>query len=192
MPEPTNDRKPKSWVLALAVLGIGCVLVAGLVFGALKQSQLNHQRQDAERLQREFVRVKQGDSQPLVMESKLLPMLAADAECRQIIRGIDFSMVAIDPMDAKAVSRLQNVTSMTFYCTEGTREVLLASASLPITDLYFEMPDLSSEDYLLLKDFPQLKKVRFEHIMEDEWIERLKTELPNVIVEAPFPRSENP
>jgi hypothetical protein len=70
--------------------------------------------------------------------------------------------------------------------------VLLASSSLPITDLYFEMPDLEMEDYLLLKDLPQLKKVRFEHIMEDEWIERLKNELPDVIIEAPFPRSKEP
>jgi hypothetical protein len=107
MPEPTDDRKPKSWVLALAVLGIGCVLVAGLVFGALKLSQLHHQRQEAERLQKAFESVKQGESEPLVMQSKLLTLLANDLDCRQIVRGLDFAMTAIDPIDAKAVARLQ-------------------------------------------------------------------------------------
>lgn len=192
MAESTNDRRPKSWVLALTILGIGCVLVAALAFALLKLSEHNHQQQEAERLQKAFEGVKQGESEPLVMQSKLLTLLANDADCRQIVRGLDFAMTAIDPIDAQAIARLQNVSSMGFYCTTGTREVLLASLSLPITDLYFEMPDLEMEDYLLLKDLPNLKKVRFEHIMEDEWIERLKTELPNVVIDAPFPRSQEP
>lgn len=168
------------------------MLVAALAFAILKLSEHNHQRQEAERLQKDFENVKQGESEPLVMQSKLLTLLANDLDCRQIVRGLDFAMTAIDPIDAKAVARLQNVSSMGFYCTTGTREVLLASSSLPITDLHFEMPDLEMEDYLLLKGLPQLKKVRFEHIMEDEWIERLKTELPNVVIDAPFPRSQEP
>lgn len=71
----------------------------------------------------------------------------------------------------------------------------LASAlgrSLPISEVFFEMPDLLDEDYLILKDFPHLKKVHFEHVMEDEWIDRLKSELPNVEVSAPFPLSKEP
>ncbi|QDU86796.1 hypothetical protein Pla175_01480 [Pirellulimonas nuda] len=81
---------------------------------------------------------------------------------------------------------------MTFYCTNGTKELLLAARSLPIDDLQFEMPDLLPEDFLILKEFPQLKKVRIEHMMEDEWIARLESELPNVVVEAPYPRSKEP
>jgi hypothetical protein len=54
------------------------------------------------------------------------------------------------------------------------------------------MPDLLDKDYLILKDFPHLKKVHFEHVMEDEWLDRLKSELPNVDVDAPFPRSKEP
>lgn len=81
---------------------------------------------------------------------------------------------------------------MTFYCTHGTKDVLVAARTLPITSIYFEMPDLSAESYLILRDYAQLKKIRLEQVVDDEWIERLRSELPNVIVEAPYLRSKEP
>jgi hypothetical protein len=157
-----------------------------------QQARRNLERQQAESRQRCFDRVKQGGSLALVMDSKLLPMLANDSECKQIVTGLYFALTNIDAPDAKYVAQLQNVTSMTFYCTTGTKDLLLAARSLPITDIHFEMPDLTAESYLMLKDFPHLKKVGFEHVMDDEWIDRLKSELPEVIVDAPFPRSKEP
>jgi hypothetical protein len=95
----------------------------------------------------------------------------------------------IDASDSLFVADLRNVTSMSFYCTRGTKDLLIAARTLPITELYFEMPDLQVESYLMLKEFTHLKKVRFEHVMDDEWIDRLKSEMPNVVIDAPYPRS---
>jgi|GEM_PF-3022541 len=188
---PENNRK----VLARLVLCVSlfCIVVAALIFAVLRIQHVanrNLDRRQAESQQREFDRVKQGDSSALVMDSKLLSMLANDAECRQIVTSLIFASTNIDASDAKYVAELHKVTSMTFYCTRGTRELLLAARSLPIAEIYFEGPDLTDESYLILKDFPQLKKVQFEQIMEGEWIDRLKSELPHVIFEAPFPLSE--
>ena len=101
-------------------------------------------------------------------------------------------MTTIDPADAQSVSQLNNVTSMTFYCTTGTRDLLLAARSLPITDLYFEGDDLPVDAYLMLKDFPHLREVRIERVLDGQWIERMRTEMPDVAVNAPFPRSQEP
>jgi hypothetical protein len=172
-----------------------CLVVVGVVFGIAQlrqQARRNLARQQAEWRQRSLDRVKQGDSSALVMDSKLLAMLANDSECKKIVTGLDFASTNIDASDAKYVAQLQAVTSLTFYCTTGTKDLLLAARPLPITDIHFEMPDLTGESYLVLKDFPHLKKVRFEHVMDDEWIDRLQSELPNVIVDAPFPRSKEP
>lgn len=190
-----DNRKQRSMLRVFVILSLVSVVIAGLAYGivfARKQAQLNFQRQQAEWRQKSFDNVKQGDSRAWVMDSRLLPMLANDADCRQIVTSLDFTSTEIDPTDAQSVSQLKNVSSMTFYCTTGTKELLLAARTLPITDIYFEMPDLLQEEYLILKEFPQLTKVRFEHVMDDEWIERLESELPNVAVDAPFPRSKEP
>ena len=188
-----HERKRRSLVRPAGCFGACCLVVVGVVFGIAQlrqQARRNLARRQAEWRQRSFDRVKQGDSSALVMDSELLPMLANDSECKQIVTGLDFASTNIDASDAKYVAQLQNVTSMTFYCTTGTRDLLLTARSLPITDIHFEMPDLTAESYLVLKEFPHLKKVRFEHVMDDEWIERLQSELPDVIVDAPFPRSK--
>jgi hypothetical protein len=195
MTAPDHKRNPNSLARSVGCLGAVCLLIAGVAFGISQLRQLatrNLVRQQAEWRQRAFDRVKQGDSSALVMDSKLLPMLANDSECKRIVTGLDFASTNIDASDAKYVGQLQNVTSMTFYCTTGTKDLLLAARSLPIADIHFEMPDLTAESYLILKDFPHLKKVRFEHVMDDEWIDRLRSELPDVIVDALFPRSKEP
>lgn len=189
------EHKPNSFRRVIGCLGIIAIIAGVFAFGIAQlreQARLSLERSRQEWLQRSFDSVKQGDSSALVMNSKLLPMLANDADCKKTVTSLDFASTEIDASDASYVAELPNVTSITFYCTRGTKDVLVAAQTLPITDLYFEMPDLPVESYLLLKDFPHLKKVRFEHVMDDEWIKRLKSELPNVIVDAPFPRSQEP
>ncbi len=135
--------------------------------------------------------VKSGNPRAWVMVSKLLPMLAGDPDCRRIVTSLEFTARHFDTTDAQSVSELKNVSSMMFYCTNGTKDLLHAARTLPvISEIYFEMPDMLPDDYMLLKEFPQLKKVRFEQVMDDEWIERLKSEMPSVLIDAPFPRSK--
>jgi hypothetical protein len=193
--EQEHEHKPNVFLRVLGCLGILVVTVGIFVFGISQlrqQARLALERSREEWRQRAFDAVKQGDSSALVMDSKLLPMLANDADCRRIVTSLAFASTEIDSSDAGYVAELRNVTSMTFYCTRGTKDLLLAAQELPISDLRFEMPDLPVEHYLILKDFPHLKKVRFEHVMDDEWIDRLKSEMPSVIVDAPFPRSREP
>lgn len=190
-----NPKTSKSLVRVFGCLGIIVSIGGVLGFGVIQlrqQARLSIERSREESRQKSFDSVKRGDSSALVMDSKLLPMLANDAECRKIVTRLDFASTEIAVSDASFVSELPNVSSMTFYCTRGTKDLLLAARTLPVTDLYFEMPDLSPESYLMLKDFPHLRKVQFEHVMDDKWIDRLKSELPNVMIDAPFPHSREP
>lgn len=190
-----QEKKPNSFGRVVGCLGVAIIILAILGFGIAqlrRQVQRSLERAEEQWRQKSFDAVKQGNSSALVMDSKLLVMLAHDADCKRIVTHLDFASTDIDRSDARYVAELPNVTSMTFYCTRGTEELLLAARPLPITDLHFEMPDLPAASYLILKDFPQLKKVRFEQVMDDAWIERLKSELPGVTVDAPFPRSQEP
>jgi hypothetical protein len=167
--------------------------VTFLVFGVShlrEQGRLSRERTWQEYREREFARVKQGESRAWVMDSRLLPMLANDDECKRVVTHLDFASTDIDASDAASVSKLVNVTSMTFYCTRGTRDLLLAARSLPITDLYIKMGDRSPDSYLILKEFPQLKRIRIEHVVEDDWLAQLQSELPGVVVDAPYPKSK--
>lgn len=177
-------------IIVPCIVGIFFIGFAYAVSFARKQAQLQSQRQRAEWRQKAFELVKSGDEKAWVMDSKLLPMLASDPDCRQIVKRLEFTSTDIDATDSQAISELTNVSSMMFYCTRGTKDLLLAARTLPIDYIYFEMPDLRSEEYLILKEFPSLKHVRFEHVMDDEWIKRLESELTGVAIDAPFPQSK--
>lgn len=189
------DRLPKSIVRGAVALGAACLLLAGgawWIAHARAEHELALERMRAGWREKEFDRVKSGAASALVQDSTLLAWLGDDEDCRRVLEHLDFASVVIDPSDAQAVSQLKNVTSMTFYHTEGTKDVLVAAQALPITAIYFEGLDLRGEEHLVLKNFPQLKHVRFQHVMEDVWIERPKAELPNVVVDAPYPQSAEP
>ncbi len=154
------------------------------------QSGRQWERTRLEARQKQFNAVKQGDTSALVVDSRLLPMLADDADCRRLLTSLTFATTEIDSVDALQVAKLANVTSMTFYCTKGTKDLLLAARSLPLTELSFEGPDLKPDSYLMLKHFPHLKRVRFEQVMDDALIDRLKMEMPGVTIDVPHPASE--
>ena len=176
------------------------VAIIGLVLGAVIALIIQRQHQDRLTLQhsREQFRqnalagVKQGDSSALVMDSELLRMLANDADCKRIVTRLNFAATAFNTEDSEAVAALSNVTSITFYSTTGTVHALLGAESLPITDLCFEGTDLQAASYLTLKNFPHLKRVRFEQLIEDQWVERLKVELPNTAIDATRLSSQRP
>jgi len=194
MTDAKSDQS-NSFARVFGCLSIVLILGGILAFGIIQlreQARLSFERSKQQWRQKQFDSVKRGHSSALVMDSKLLPMLATDSDCQKNVTRLDFASTEIDSDDALYIADLPNVTSMTFYCTQGTKHALRAAGKFPITDLYFEMPDLPVESYLMLKDFPHLKKVRFEQVMEDEWIERLKSELPSVIIDTPFPRSQEP
>ncbi len=186
----TDETQPDN---RRAILGAVATVIAICVLGILystRESQRVVEQKAQERMQQIVDRVRQGDSSALILESRMLRLLANDSDCKRIVTRLDFASTEIDPEDAKYVSALQGVSSIGFYCTKGTSKVLAAARSLPIRELYFEMPDLSPKDYAVLADFPNLEKIHFEHIVENEWIEELRSALPGVTIEAPFLRSK--
>lgn len=178
----------RSSALWLCMILISAAALAVAVHNYQSGRQLERTRLEAR--QKQFNAVKQGDTSALIMDSRLLPMLADDADCRRLLTSLTFAATDIDSAHAPHVAKLTNVTSMTFYCTKGTKDLLLAARSLSLTDLSFEGPDLQPDSYLILKDFPHLKRVRFEQVMDDALIDRLKLEMPGVTIDAPHPASE--
>ena len=184
-----RERNTNSLRRAVILLAATTAMVA-IFWVGLKQIRqrvrLQQEQSKREWRQKSFDAVKAGGSTAYIMDSKLLPMLANDADCKQIVTNLDFGSTEIDAADANFVAMLKNVTSITFYCTTGTEHVLQAAKTLPITNLHFEMPDLTPESYLMLDVFPDLENVRFEHVMAPEWIDRLESKLPGVKIDAPF------
>ena len=121
----TNDsqsqsRASRSCVPALVVMAtIAGLLVVGIQY-LREQQRLSFERQKAERRQRSFDRVKNGDHRASIVDSKLLPMLANDAACVSNLNELDFDMTAITHEDARYVSRLCCV--MCELSTSTTRE----------------------------------------------------------------------
>ncbi len=189
-PEKIRTRPPIRLIVSLGVMLIAGGTLAFIAHHLRQQSQYSLERKRQEIRDAEFEAVRQGDSSALVMDSRLLPMLAGNAECRKHVTSLTFAETEIDAADAPFVAQLSGVTSMTFYCTRGTQDLLLAARSLPVAELSFESPDLRPESYLILKDFPNLKRLRFEQVMDDAWIDRLKMEMPGVTIDAPYPASE--
>ncbi len=158
--EPKQERKSNSLRSLLGCLGVIVILGFGIPWGlnfVREQSRLSLERFKKELRQRTFDDVKQGDTSASIMDSKLLPMLAEDTDCRSIVTRLDFSSTTIDPSEAVFVGELSNVTSMTFYCTRGTEDLLTAAEKLPITELYFELTDLSDDSFMVLKRFPPIE-----------------------------------
>lgn len=176
-----------------SVLWLCMILLSAGAFAVAVQNYQSGRQLERTRLearQREFDAAKNGDTSALVMDSGLIPMLAEDADCRRSLTSLTFAATDIDAAHAPHVAKLTNVTSMTFYCTKGTKDLLLAARTLPVSELSFEGDDLQPESYLMLRDFSQLKRVRFEQVMDDALIDRLKMEMPGVTIDAPHSASE--
>jgi len=157
-----------------------------------EQSRLELERLRAEWRQKWFDHVKKGHTQATVMDSLLLPMLANDPECVAKVQSLYFSMVNVDPEDAKNVARLTNVQDIGFYDTSGADVVLKHARGLPISSLFFEGSHLSHDSLRALSEFPKLKKVHFEHVMPLDEVAILKALPSRIFVEIPYPSESEP
>jgi hypothetical protein len=178
-------------VSMLVLLAFAGLLVVGIPYVRERQ-RLTFERQKAERRQGAFERVKNGDTRVLVMDSKLLPMLARDADCVANLKELNFSMTAIAPNDARFISQLKNVRVLTFYDTQGADHVLENARDLPITRMGFEMDRLSKDSLVTLADFPDLTDVHFEHLMYPNEIAVLEMLPPRIKVRIPYPAANEP
>lgn len=173
----------KSLVFPAVVL---VLFVIGLPF-LQEQQQLALERRNAERRQELFDAVKRGEPRALIMDSKLLQMLANDADCVANLRELDFSMTKITAEDARHVSRMSNLELLYFYGTHGADFVLENARELPIKKMGFEMARLSKDSLRSLSDFKELTEVHFEHVMVPDEIEILKALPMRTRVRIPHP-----
>jgi hypothetical protein len=158
----------------------------------LEQSRLNIERRRAQWRQKWFDDVKNGDTQAMVMDSELLPMLANDPECVANLESLYFSCVTIAPEDAKHVARLTNVKDIGFYDTSGADVILDHAGGLPIESLFFECSPVSHDSLRALSEFSKLQKVHFEQGMSPDEIAILKELRPEIVVEIPYPSESEP
>lgn len=175
-------------VASSAFLGL---IVVGIPY-LREQQRLHWERQNAERRQDVYERVKHGDTRAFIMDSKLLPMLARDADCVANLKELDFSMTEVALDDARYVAQLKNVETLFFYDTHGADLVLDNARDLPITKMGFEMARLSKDSLRKLSDFPDLTDVHFEHVMYPNEIAILETLPPRITVRIPYPAENEP
>lgn len=193
----TNDRQSKLPVsrgcaAALVVMtAIAGLLVVGIPH-LREQQRLSFERQKAEWRQQEFDRVKNGDHRAAIMDSKLLSMLARDADCIANLNELNFSMTQVTRDDAKFVSQFKNVQTLSFYDTHSAELILEHARDLPITEMRFEMARLSKDALRSLTDFPHLTKVRFGHVMYPNEIAVIKSLPERIAVHIPYPAENEP
>jgi len=157
-----------------------------------EQSRVALERQQAAWRQKWFSDVKNGNCNVVVSDMRLLPMLAADSDCVANLVDVTFAMVNIEPADAKHISRLSNVQSIGFYDTRGAEHVLEHARDLPIQKLFFECAIVPGDCVRGLSEFPGLKQVRFEQVMDPDEIAILRTLPPTISVQIPDPSEDGP
>ena len=193
--EKTSETKPflsrrclVSLVISLTVLGL---LFRGIPY-VREQQRLSFERQNAEWRQNAYQRVKHGDDQVSIMDSKLLPMLASDADCVANLKALYFSMSEIADGDARFVSQLSNVQTLSFYDCQGADLILKNARELPITRMGFKMSRLPKDSLRTLSEFPELSKVHFGHVMFPNEIAILESLPPRIVVDIPYPAENEP
>jgi hypothetical protein len=178
-------------VALIALLVFAGLVVAGVPYLREKQ-RISFERQKAEWRQDAFERVKNGDTRVSIMDPKLLPMLARDADCVANLTELNFSMTEITADDAAFVAQLKNVHSLYFYDTHAAERVLRNARNLPIKKLGFEMDRLSKDSLRMLPEFPELNEVHFEHVMYPNEVAILATFPPRINVRIPYPAENEP
>ena len=191
--EPGSPRKGVRDCLTCLTTALALAIAAPFGIRYLhEQSRVALERQQAAWRQKWFSEVKNGKCHVVVSDMRLLPMLAADSDCVANLVDVTFSMVNIEPADAKDISRLSNVQSIGFYDTRGAEHVLEHARGLPIEKLFFECASVPDDSLRRLSEFPGLKQVHFEQVMEPDEIAILKTLPPRISVQIPDPAENGP
>ena len=180
--------------------GLGCATIAALICGAVllatryarEQSRLAFEREQAQRRQEAFEKVRSGDHNIFVDDAELLQMLANDAECVKNLTEVVFFMADLTPEYAEHIARLTNVRSIGFYDTDGADYILQHAGELPIEELSFETTPLSDDSLRNLSKFSKLREVHFEQVLDRDAIAILETLRPEVAVRIPYPEDKEP
>lgn len=170
-------------VMAGVLLAIVGLMIGGIYLLAQRDRAEAAKRRAAE-LAEDFENAR-GDAEVHVfLDPTLLVMLADDPDSVKILTELDLSMVDFRDRDMAAVSKLSNVKRVYAYSCHGIENLLSAMQGLPaVEELHFDTTLLSDEGIKLLATFPNLKKVRFNYVAEQERVDLLKSTIPHVPLE---------
>lgn len=166
--------------IVLAILG----LMVGGVFMLAQRERVESAKQRAAKLAEEFENVKGSDSVRVFLDPTLIEMLAGDSESVQNLTELDLSMVDFRGHNMAAAKKLSNVKRMTAYSCHDMENLLSAMQGSPaVEELYFDSTAISDDGVQLLSTFPNLKKVYFGYVGDQDRIDLLKSTIPNVTLE---------
>jgi hypothetical protein len=125
---------------ALSAIVFAVILVAIPRMRADAQAKL-----DVRLIREPFLKVKRGDGLVIVMRRELLELLAGDEQCIKNLREIHFSGVEFGSTDAEFLEKLENTTTINFYCCKNADSILPACPKLPLVSIGFELTNFSPE-----------------------------------------------
>lgn len=175
--------RSRRYALCLLAIAVIAIILPLAIRRARQQARLESERQQAERRQMWFLRVKQGGSAVSALDAQLLPMLAEDNDCIRNLKELHFAMVEITPENATHISRLTSLRSIAFYDTRGADYVLEHSRDLPLEELSFDKTPVSHDSLRIVTKLPCLTKLRFGHALGPDTSTILKALPPGTAVE---------
>ncbi|HEX6962289.1 MAG TPA: hypothetical protein VF175_10510 [Lacipirellula sp.] len=181
----------------LAMTMLMVLIIAGaaiLIAQHLKRERQAFERRQAERRAELVEDVKSGadGSRLTITDAETLVALASDPDCVANLKTLTLGMVDLSG-DVAAASKLINVERITLYDCQGADNLLAAMKGSPVVEqIHVEVSRLSDEGVRLLATFPNLKKVRIEQVVNKARAELLRSTLPGVKVEIPFPEAAEP
>lgn len=186
-PDPTQ-RVPVtgySFRSCITIVAVVFILVSALLFAARTYMQDPVERDRVERLHTEFDRIKAGGHSAYVFDSRLLPLLAGDADCLKNLTSLYFSMFDVRERDIKSIALMSNVREITLYGTDGAEHVIVHALELPIETVNLEQITLPKRSLRLLTHFPNLKVVAFDHVLDDAEFEFANALPETILVHCP-------
>jgi len=169
--------------MAGVIIALPCLMVGG-VFILAQQEREELAKQRVAKLAKEFENVKRNRSVRVFWDPTLIVMLADDSESAQNLTEFELSMVDFRDQNMSAAKNLLNVKRIYAYSCHGIENLLSAMQGSPaIEELHFDTTSLSDEGVQLLATFPNLKRVRFNYVSEQERVDLLKSTIPHVTLE---------
>jgi hypothetical protein len=167
---------------ALSAIALAMILVAIPRIRADAQAKL-----DVLLIREPFIKVKRGDPRVNVMRSELLELLAGDEQCTKNLREINFANVEFESTDAEFLAKLENLTTVNFYCCSNADSILSACTKLPIASISFELTNFSPESVEQLGAIPTLTSFIVEQKLDRFQVTAIKLLPKAVTVRSSFP-----
>jgi hypothetical protein len=163
-------------------------IVFAVILVAIPRMRADAQaKQDVRIIREPFLNVKQGDGRVSIMRRELLELLAGDEQCIKNLHEINFSSVEFGPTDAEFLAKLENTTTINFYCCNNADSILPACSKLPLVSIGFELTSFSPETVELLGAIPTLASFNVEQNLDRSQVVSMKGLPKTVTVRSSFP-----